>query len=544
MWLGGNMGLHRFDHLTEHFTIYNHNPDDSTSLSDNRVNSVYFDRAGTLWVGTQNGLDKFDPKTNTFRTYSERDGIAGNVVSCVLEDGRGFLWMSTNKGISKFDPRTASFKNFTAADGLPGSDLTGWGACFKSGAGEMFFGGFSGATAFFPERIVDGIFVPRIALTEFRLFGAPVQRGHDSPLANSINHTDQITLSHSQNIFSIEFSALSYLDAATSRYRYKLGGLDDKWNEVDSDRRVAAYTTLPPGTYTFRVQGASSHGPWGEPGAIVRIRILPPWWGSVWFRLLSTLAVVAILWMLYLFRLQQVAAELRGRMEERLGERERIARELHDTLLQGIQGLILRFQAAAVRIPNSEPARQLMDSALDRADEVMAEGRDRVRHLRVSIGPTKDLAEAFTQAGQELSRGTIVEFAVVVEGDVRPLHPLVLDEAYWIGHEALVNAFQHAEGTRIEVEIAYDQTKWRIRVRDNGRGIDSQVLESGGKPNHWGMSGMRERATKIGGQMQIWSRPEVGTEVELSVPGSKAYRSYRSRSAWTLLLGAVRGGNR
>jgi two-component sensor histidine kinase len=362
-------------------------------------------------------------------------------------------------------------------------------------------------------------------------------------LANSINHTDQITLSHSQNIFSIEFSALSYLDAATSRYRYKLEGLDNQWNEVDSDRRAAAYTTLPPGTYTFRVQGASSHGPWGDPGAIVRIRILPPWWGSVWFMLLSTLAVVAILWMLYLFRLQQVAAELRGRMEERLGERERIARELHDTLLQGIQGLILRFQAAAVRIPNSEPARQLMDSALDRADEVMAEGRDRVRHLRVSVGATKDLAEAFTQAGQELSRGTNVEFAVVVEGDMRPLHPLVLDEAYWIGHEALVNAFQHAEGTRIEVEIAYDQNKWRIRVRDNGRGIDSQVLESGGKPDHWGMSGMRERATKIGGQMQIWSRPEAGTEVELSVPGSKAYRSYRSRSAWTLLLRAVRGGN-
>jgi len=180
-------------------------------------------------------------------------------------------------------------------------------------------------------------------------------------------------------------------------------------------------------------------------------------------------------------------------------ERRRIARELHDTLLQGIQGLILRFQAAAVRIPNSEPARQLMDSALDRADEVMAEGRDRVRHLRVSVGPTKDLAKAFTQAGQELSRGTNVEFAVVVEGDVRPLHPLVLDEAYWIGHEALVNAFQHAEGTRIEVEIAYDQNKWRIRVRDNGRGIDSQVLKSGGKPDHWGHPQRRTSLTPFRG---------------------------------------------
>jgi ligand-binding sensor domain-containing protein/signal transduction histidine kinase len=544
LWLGSEIGLHRFDPLTSRFTIYSHRPDDAHSLSDNRVNSVYFDHAGTLWAGTQDGLDKFDPRTNSFSVYGEQQGMSGNVVSCVLEDGKGSLWMSTNKGISNFDPRTASFKNYTVADGLPGDDLTGWGACFKSSTGEMFFGGFSGATAFFPDQMADDTSVPPIVLTDFRLFGNSVLLGKNSPLARSIGHTHEVTLSHTQNVFAIEFSALSYLNAETNRYRYKLEGLDAKWNEVDSNQRVAAYTTLPYGTYTFCVEAATSHGHWNEPGATLRIQILPAWWQTLWFRLLSLSGAFAILLLLYLLRLNQVAASIRGRMQERLGERERIARELHDTLLQGIQGLILRFQAAAVRIPNSEPARQLMDSALDRADEVMAEGRDRVRHLRVSVGPTKDLAEAFTEAGQELSRGTNVEFAVVVEGDVRPLHPLVLDEAYWIGHEALVNAFQHAEGTRIEVEIAYDQNQWRIRVRDNGRGIDPQVLESGGKPDHWGMSGMRERATKIGGQMQIWSRPEAGTEVELSVPASKAYRPNRSRSAWTLLLRAVRGGNR
>jgi streptogramin lyase len=260
LWLGAQSGLHRFDPQTGQFTVYAHDPEDSRSLSDNRVNSVHFDHSGDLWVGTQNGLDRFDPTTGTFKTYNEQDGLAGDVVSCILEDDRGALWMSTNNGLSSFDPHSRRFQNFSAADGLPGSDLTGWGACYRSPSGEMFFGGFSGATAFYPGRMVNSSFVPRTVLTDFRLSGNPVPIGSGSPLTQSITYTDAISLSHQQNIFSIEFSALSYFNAETNRYRYKLEGLDDRWHEVGSDQRIAGYTTLPTGTYIFSCGGRNK--PW------------------------------------------------------------------------------------------------------------------------------------------------------------------------------------------------------------------------------------------------------------------------------------------
>jgi PAS domain S-box-containing protein len=311
LWLGARSGLHRFDPRTRQFTVYEHNPDDPRSLSDNRVNSVHFDRLGNMWVGTQNGLDQFDPRTGTFKAYHQQDGLAGDVVSCILEDKRGLLWMSTNKGLSSFDPQAHSFQSFSSADGLSGPDLTGWGACYQSPSGEMFFGGFSGATAFYPSRIVNNSFVPRTVLTEFRLSGNPVPIGPESPLKRSIVYDDSITLAHQQNMFSIEFSALSYFSAETNRYRYKLEGLDDGWHEVGSNQRTANYTTLPAGTYFFDVQGATSRGNWSEPGARLRIEILPPWWNTWWFRLLCAAAFLGVLGILYQLRIRQVRRQER-----------------------------------------------------------------------------------------------------------------------------------------------------------------------------------------------------------------------------------------
>src|SRR5260370_3970151 len=184
--------------------------------------------------------------------------------------------MSTDNGVARLDPQAKTFRTYSTADGLQGSDLTGWGACFKSASGEMFFGGFGGATAFFPDKVTDSSYVPPIALTDFRLFGTSVVPGVDSPLKIAINHTNTIRLSHKQNSFSIGYSALSYLNPPTNRYRYMLQGLDQEWNEVGRDQRFATYTTLPAGEYTFRVEGATSRGPWDEPGAALPIQILPP----------------------------------------------------------------------------------------------------------------------------------------------------------------------------------------------------------------------------------------------------------------------------
>jgi PAS domain S-box-containing protein len=307
LWLGtDSSGLQRFDPATGRFTTYEHDIDRPLTLSDNRVNSVHFDRSGTMWLGTQNGLDKFDSKTGTFTAYTRRDGLPGNAVGCVLEDEQGNLWMSTNNGIVRFDPQSAAVRGYSTAEGLPGPDLTGWGACFKNRSGEMFFGGFNGATVFHPDRVADPSYPPPVVLTDFRLSGSRVDIGSGSPLSKSITYTPQLTLSHEQRVFSLGFSALSYFSPATNRYRYKLEGLEETWHEVGSDERLATYTTLPTGVYTFRVQGATSRGVWSEPGAVVLIQILPPWYSRWWLRTVCLAALAVLLWAVYKLRVRSI----------------------------------------------------------------------------------------------------------------------------------------------------------------------------------------------------------------------------------------------
>jgi signal transduction histidine kinase len=461
------------------------------------------------------------------------------VVSCIQEDRTGVLWMGTNKGLSGFDLHSQQFRNFSAADGLPGQDLTGWGTCSQSPSGEMFFGGFSGATAFYPNKIVNSSFVPRTVLTDFRLSGNRVRVGAGSVLKQSITQTHSITLSHQQNIFSIEFSALSFFNAETNRYRYKLDGLDKDWHEVGSDERIANYTTLPAATYTFEVQGATSRGPWSEPGAMLRIEILPAWYQTVWFRLICLTAFLLLLWLGYLLRLNELRGQFSAALEARVDERTRIARELHDTLLQSFQGLLLVFQAVANLLPaRPDEAKQRIEHALDQASDAITEGRDAVHELRSSGLNTVDLGEAISSFGKDLLSGgtteTGPEFSVQVEGPPRPLKPVIRDEVYRIGVESLRNAVHHANARRIEVDIRYGADALRLRIRDNGKGIDPGVLGQEHIPGHWGLRGMRERAKLIGGTFEVWSQLGSGTEAELTIPAASAYPKPRHQRGFTL----------
>jgi ligand-binding sensor domain-containing protein/signal transduction histidine kinase len=541
LWLGGKEGLHRFDPRTGSFTIYSHKINDLRSLSDSQVNSVHFDNSGSMWVGTQDGLNKFDPATGTFQIYRVRDGLPGNVVSCILSDDHDNLWMSTNNGISKFDLKTRRFRNYSAADGLSGADLSGWGACYKSRSGEMFFGGFGGATAFYPDRVALNNETPHVVLTNFKLAGNPVEVRPDSLLQESISFANSVTLSHQQNIFSIEFSALSYTNTAGNRYRYKLDGLDQNWHEADSGERQASYTTLPSGKYTFRVEGSLSGGPWGEPGTALNVTVLPAWWNSWWFRFFYIMLAALMLTAAYRFRLRQIDRQHNVRLEERIAERNRIARELHDTLLQGFQGLMLRFQAVMEDIPEEEANRAKMERVLERADEVLFEGRERVSSLRAEGKLGKELTQAIAACGEELAQNHSAQFTLAVVGTPQRLNPVVLDEAYRIAREALVNAFLHSDPLKIEGEITYDSSRLRISIRDDGRGIDPETLKSG-RSGHWGLSGMRERAQNLGAQLRIWSNPGAGTEVELIVPALIAYQSGGKGRRWNWIKRVVSGG--
>jgi PAS domain S-box-containing protein len=270
---------------------------------------VYVDRSGTVWAGTSDGLCGLDQNGQTFTCYYARDGLPSSVVEGILEDERGDLWLSTSDGLSKFNPRTRTFRNYYAQDGLPSNEFR-FAAASRSSVGEMFFGSTSGLLAFFPERVIDNPFPPPVVLTDFWLFGNRL-KGGENPLRTSAPYIESLTLGPRQNIFSFEFSALSYSNPTRNRYAYRLEGLEEQWNERDSSQRLVTYTTLPPGEYVFRVKASNSLGIWNENGIRVQIRILPPWWNTNWFRFLFVAAFTALLWGLYQLRVRQLRRQER-----------------------------------------------------------------------------------------------------------------------------------------------------------------------------------------------------------------------------------------
>jgi len=519
-------GLLRLDPSTRQLSMYRHTAQ-SESLSNDRATAVCIDHTGMIWIGTESGLNRFDPATRTFTTYYESDGLPSSHISRILEDDRGDLWVSTNSGLSRFNVGEKTFKNYYIPDGISGNEFYNYASAFKSPSGEMFFTSYAGLTTFFPHDVVPDTYVPPVVITDLKVSGNTLPIGGDSPLKRAISFTDTVTLSHLQNDISLEFSALSYTSPEGNRYRYRLEGLETRWHESEGNRRFIAYK-LAPGEYTFHVQGSNSRGTWNLQGDSVRFLILPPWWNTGWFRAVALALFLLSLGFAYYFRIHSIERQFNMRLEERVGERTRIARELHDTLLQSFQGLMFRFQAVLDLLP-SRPveAREAFENALDRADQAITEGRDAIQDLRSSTVERNDLAPAVRALGEELAgddpSGEAPTFRLVVEGTPQNLHPILRDEIYRIAREALRNAFQHAHARRIEAEFTYDEGLFRLRIRDDGSGIDPHVLDQGNRPGHWGLAGMRERAKRIGAQLEVWSQPGAGTEIELSIPGAIAF---------------------
>ena len=333
-----------------------------------------------------------------------------------------------------------------------------------------------------------------------------------------------MTLAEGTSSLQIDYTALSLAVPERVRFRYRLEGVDAGWVDP-GERRQAFYTKLGPGKYVFSVIAANNDGVWNATGAKLDFEIAPTFVQTRAFLVLSLIGAAATAWLLYSLRLRQMSARIRAGLEERLGERERIARELHDTLLQGFQGLMLRFQAATERIPADQPARAMMEAALDQADTVLVEGRDSVRGLRPPAA--RDLSEVFLAVAGRAGDHA-VKFEVIVEGRPRSLHPVVAAEITRIGSEAIVNAFRHAGATRIDVSIGYHRNTLTLKVVDDGQGIDEAILEAGRK-GHFGLTGMRERAVLIRGEFGLTSRIGAGTEVALTVPARFAYASQGRR---------------
>lgn len=261
-----------------------------------------------------------------------------------------------------------------------------------------------------------------------------------------------------------------------------------------------------------------------EGNGIVAVTIVegtPPFWRSWWFRAALLALALGALFMAYRWHVRQVRQKLTLRFEERLAERTRIAQDLHDTLLQGLMSASMQLHVANDHLAEDSPAKPLVNRVMELMTQVIQEGRDAVRGLRSTSGNTDDLERAFSQVREQLGNGEVRDYRVIVEGKPVQLHPIIRDEAYRIGREALVNAFHHSRADKIEVELEYSKNL-RIVVRDDGAGIDQQVLQSG-KDGHWGLAGMRERAEGIGARLRVWSRENAGTEVELVIPGHIAF---------------------
>lgn len=268
-----------------------------------------------------------------------------------------------------------------------------------------------------------------------------------------------------------------------------------------------------------------------EAGGVVAVVVVegtPPFWRRWWFRLLLVMIGLLGLFALYRYHLHRVRAQLNLRFEERLAERTRIAQDLHDTLLQGVVSASMQLHVANSHLAPDSPAKPMVGRVMELMGQVIEEGRDAVRGLRSTAENADNLEASFSEVGKQLAPNGRGDYRVIVEGTQRPLRPIIRDEVYRIGREALVNAFRHSQGSKIEVELEYSPKQLRVLVRDDGAGIDPQVLQSG-RDGHWGLAGMRERAESIGARLRVWSRARAGTEVELSIPGHIAFVSTPSR---------------
>ncbi|WP_426802420.1 sensor histidine kinase [Xanthomonas campestris] len=487
-----------------------------------------------VWIGGEKGLARFDG--TRFHSVLNSEGLRfGGVTGLIQRAGRE-LWLNTNEGAVFIDANEvrnivanpahlARFRLFDHHDGFPGAAqvLSPWPTAIESTDARLWFTTSNGVVALAPGPLPSNTVRPKVYVKSVTV------DGHHTSIEGPSRSV--LTLSTRPRVIQIAYTAPSFTMPERVQFRYRLQGSAMGWEDVGT-RREAFFTGLRPGNYRFEVVAANESGIWNDTAASVDFVVPPTFLQSRTFLVLCVAATGGAFWLLFFLRMRQVKAKLQWRSEVRLLERERIARDLHDTFLQGVQGLMLRFQSAAERIPDGERARELMEDALDRADRILADGRDKVAELRTSV--SLDLPDALAMSGSELARDYGVAFQASLEGSRRALDPLVLEEAFHIGSEAMANAFRHAHATRVQVVTVFGRRQLEIRVSDDGSGFDL----SGVKDGHWGLKGLHERAARVRGTLTIWSNPGVGTAVQLQLPASWAYKEARRRRwNWRKLLG-------
>ena len=493
-------------------------------LGSGRVNGLRFGPRGALWAATENGLSRI--KDDHVTTLTSKNGLPCDKVHWTVDDADHFVWVYTACGLVRIartdldawvdDPsRSVPATLFDVSEGVrTQSNPSAVQGVSKASDGRIWYIAFDGVSVIDPQHF------------PFNKLPPPVQIEQVTADRKTYGAAQGLRLPALVRDVAIDYVALSFVAPEQVKFRYKLEGYDNEWQDA-GNRRQAIYTNLPPRAYRFRLMASNNSGVWNEEGALLDFSIAPAFYQTTWFRLAILVLFLFLLWVGYQLRVRQLAHQFNMSTEARVSERLRIARELHDTLLQSFQGLLLRFQSVAKLLPERpDEARHRLDNAIQQAAEAITEGRDAVQGLRSSAFETNDLANAIAAIAEELSKdsagGESPVIDLEVEGAPRGLNPVVRDEAYRIACEALRNAFRHAQARRITTEIRYDKRHFRLRVRDDGKGMDENTKQP--QPSgHFGLPGMRERAETVGGRLEVWSKLNSGTQVELSIPGTIAY---------------------
>ncbi len=478
---------------------------------------------GSVLVGSENGLAGW--RAGHVQRMTTENGLPCEFVIAFVQDTTKRWWLYTRCGIVSFadaelqkwwaNPDAAiQARVYDAFDGAQ-PNIGSFNAAAATSDGRVWFASGVVVQMLNPSRIAE----PAAAATPF-VDSVIVDR-------NDIATVDHLEIGPRPRELQIDYTSPTFSIPQKVTFRYRLDPYDDRWHEA-GPRRQAFYTDLRPGTYTFRVMAANNRGVWNERAATLTFSVTPAYYQTTWFSTASAVLFVALFWSAYLWRVRQLRRAFQRTLDARVSERMRIARELHDTLLQSFQGALLRFQAVAnAMAARPVEARERLERALDQAEAALTEGRDAVQGLRASAVTVNDLANGIAAVGADLTSDPSLvnppEVAVEVDGASRDLNPVVREEAYRIATEALRNAVKHAQASRIAVTIHYEPRQLRLTVRDDGRGMDADAIHSHQREGHFGMPGMRERAAIVNGRLEVLSEPGAGTHIELRVPASIAY---------------------
>ena len=481
------------------------------------VNSMQADRHGALWVATEGGLSRI--AGGRADTLNVRNGLPCDAVKWSIEDDAGALWLQTNCALVRVerddldgwisDPASSvDLVAYDASDGAVGyADLGSYGPKVTRAAdGRLWFAGFDGVGIIDPRALPSNPVPPPVHIEQI--------------VADGVTHAPPAVARLPARVrdVSIEYTALSLGAPEKVAFRYRLEGRDDDWVEA-GNRRQAFYTDLPPGSYRFRVIAANDRGLWNEEGAAWAFSIAPAYYQTNVFRLAVVASVLLGLTLLYRLRLRRVTAQLQARLQARLDERARVAQALHDTLFQGFVSSSMLLHAVADEIADQK-ARSKLTRVLRRMNRIIDEGRESVSGLRAPV--YDDLESALARDAEHFNGDRQIDVRLAVKGHPRPLDPLVRDAVYQISREALANTFRHARAKHVEVDVEYSRDELTVRVRDDGRGMAPNIVDAG-RPGHFGLPGMRERAEQMGAVLRLWSRVGAGTEVEIHVPAKTAF---------------------